>query len=50
MVKPIYAPLKWRDLSSYILALGCVIAVLVIHFIARLIYRKWKIHKFGSSD
>ena len=41
-VKPIYKPLNWRDVQSYILALGCVLATLLIHFICRLVYRKWK--------
>ena len=50
MVKPIYAPLKWRDVSSYILAVGCIIAVLVVHFIARVTFRRWKIKKLDKKE
>lgn len=50
MVKPIYAPLTWVDLQSYILAVGCVIAVLIIHFLARLAYRKLKLDRLKQKD
>jgi hypothetical protein len=50
MVKPIYAPLPWNNVTSYILALGCVLAVLVVHFLARLLYRRWKLEKLRLKD
>lgn len=50
MVKPIYAPLKWVDAVSYILAIGCVVAVLVVHFVARLLFRRWKMTKLKERD
>ena len=48
MVKPIYPPLKWVDIASYILAGGCIVAVLAVHFLARLLFRKWKLKKLDQ--
>jgi hypothetical protein len=50
MVTPIYAPLKWRDVISYVLALGCLLAVLFAHFLARLLYRNWKLDRLKKRE
>ena len=50
MVTPIYAPLKWVDISSYVLAVGCILAVLLVHFLARLLFRRWKVHKLPKKE
>jgi len=44
-VKPIYKPIPWNDVASYIIAIGCIIAVLLIHYIARVVFRRWKLKK-----
>ena len=49
LVTPIYAPLKWVDVSSYLLAVGCIVAVLVVHFLARLLFRRWKVSKLEAK-
>jgi hypothetical protein len=49
-VKPIYGPLTFVDYQSYLISLGCLLIALLIHFLARLAFRKWKLNRLKEKD
>ncbi len=44
-VKPVYRPIDWVSWGSYIIAVATLFLTIFIHFIGRVVHRKWKIHK-----
>jgi hypothetical protein len=49
-VKPIYAPIDWVSVGSYIIAVSSLLLTILVHFIGRVVYRKWKSQKITVNS
>lgn len=48
-MKPIYAPIDWVTIGSYIVVISSVLLCVLAHYIGRIIYRKWKSTKLANA-
>lgn len=48
-MKPIYGPIDWVSIGSYVISACSILLTMLVHFIGRTIHKKWKIYRLNAG-